>query len=83
MPIINLDIRTLSFVTTSITIFFAIGLFAYSAMQKEFRGFPLFASAVASYAAGHLLLGYRSVLPDFVSIILANLLIIAGIIFLL
>jgi len=81
MQSINLDIRTLSFVTTSIATFFACGLFAFGVLQKEFKGFPLLASAVALYAAGHLLLIYRDVLPDFVTIILANLMLITAIVF--
>ena len=78
MQSINLDIRTLSFVSTTFATFFACGLFAFGALQKEFKGFPLLASAVALFAAGFFFLGYRDIFPDFITIILANLMIIVG-----
>jgi len=78
MQSINLDIRTLSFVTTTFATFFAFGLFAFGTLQKELKGLPLLASAVALFAIGLFLLGYRDILPDFITIILANMMIIIG-----
>ncbi len=45
MPQITLDIRTLSFITTSIGILYAIGLFIFGQIQKKFAGFPMLAIA--------------------------------------
>ncbi len=80
MPPINLDIRTLSFISTSIAIIFAFGLFFFGIAQKEFKGFSLLAFADALFAVGPFLIGYRDVLPDFITIILANVLNIVGIV---
>jgi len=81
MEFIALDIRTLSFVTTSISVVFAIGLAVFGFQQEKDRGFSLLATAAAMYALGHFLLGYRGILPEFITIILANLMIIMGIVF--
>jgi diguanylate cyclase (GGDEF)-like protein len=82
MQTVDLDIRTLSFIATNVAFLFALGLFAFGRPQKEFKGFSLFATGLALFAAGLFLLGYRDVLPDFITIILANCAIIAGLIFL-
>ena len=81
MEFVALDIRTLSFVTTSISVVFAIGLAVFGFQQEKYRGFSLLATAAAMYALGHFLLGYRDVLPKIITIIFANLMIILGIIF--
>ena len=81
MQFVALDIRTLSFVTTSISLLFAIGLFAFGFLQKSYRGFSLLASAAALFATGHFLLGFRDILFDFITIIVANLMLIVGIVF--
>lgn len=72
MALIGLDIRTLSFITMSIALLFAIGLFSFGFIQKKFKGFSLLASASASYGIGLLLLGFRDVLPDSITIVMAN-----------
>jgi diguanylate cyclase (GGDEF)-like protein len=81
MQPINLDIRTLSFVSTTIALAFAAGLFVFGVQQKQFKGFSLLAIAVALFAIAPFLIGYRDILPDFITIVVANVLNIAGIIF--
>jgi diguanylate cyclase (GGDEF)-like protein len=78
MQTIALDIRTLSFITTSIALLFSIGLFAFGFQQKKFLGFTYFGAAAGFYTVGFLLLGYRDFLPDFVTIVVANMLLIVG-----
>lgn len=80
MQPIVLDIRTLSFITMGIALFFAIGLFVFGLSQKKFKGFPLLALASASFAVGLFLLGYRDILPDFITIVIANTLLIVGLV---
>jgi diguanylate cyclase (GGDEF)-like protein len=80
MQSVNLDIRTLIFISTSIAAIFAVGLFAFGKTQKEFKGFASLALATALFSLGPFLIGYRDVLPDFITIVLANLLNIVGII---
>jgi diguanylate cyclase (GGDEF)-like protein len=81
MQMIAFDIRTLSFITTSMAFLFSIGLFAYGLPQKKYRGFLLFASASALFGIGFFLLGYRDYLSDFISIIFANMMLIVGMVF--
>lgn len=71
----------MSFITMSIGFFFAIGLFAFGQVQKKFRGISLFAAASASFGAGLLFLGLRDYLPNFFTVIIANTLITAGLVF--
>ena len=78
---ITLDIRILSFVTTSIVIFYAVGLYAFGVLRKRFHGFNGLAAACASHALGLFLLGLRDFMPDLVTVVIANILILMGIIF--
>lgn len=71
----------MSFITMSIGLFFAIGLFAFGQVQKKFRGISLFAAASASFGAGLLFLGLRDYFPNFVTVIIANTLITSGLVF--
>ncbi len=80
MPQITLDIRTLSFITTSIGILYAIGLLIFGRIQKIFKGFPMLATACASFGVGLFLLGFRYLLPDFITILVANTLITTGLV---
>lgn len=81
MDPIALDIRTLSFTTTSIALLYAIGLFAFGTHQKRFKGFSLLATACASHGLGLFLLGFRDKLPDLITVVAANILILLGIVF--
>ena len=81
MQPIELDIRSLSFLTTSVWVLFAIGMFVFGRMQKKFKGFNLLASANASVGIGMFLLGLRDILPDYITIIVANTLVTASLVF--
>jgi diguanylate cyclase (GGDEF)-like protein len=78
MELIALDIRTLSFITMSIAALFAIGLFLFGVFQKKYKGFTILASASGCYGCGLFLLGFRDVLPDSITIVVANSLLVAG-----
>jgi len=47
-------------------------------MQGEFNGFTLLASALGLFAAGFFFLSYRDIFVDFVTIVVANMMIITG-----
>jgi len=81
MDHITLDIRTLSFTTTSIALFYAVGLYAFGILQKRFRGFSGLAAACAFHGLGLFLLGYRDAMPDWVTVVIANLLVLVGSVF--
>ncbi len=66
-----LDIRTLSFTTTSIALLFALGFFSFGLLQKRFKGFHILAAASASHSLGLFLLGFRDALPDLLTIVAA------------
>jgi hypothetical protein len=52
MQSVALDIRTLSFISTSIAAIFAVGLFSFGRTQKEFKGFASLALATALFSLG-------------------------------
>ncbi len=79
MQSIRLDMQILSFVVTAIAAFYALGLFAFGITQKQFKGFTFLTIAAAFFATGFFLSGYRNVLPDFLTIVLADTLKIAAI----
>ncbi len=81
MQPIELDIRTLSFLTTGVGILFAVSMFVFGRTQKKFKGFNFLASASASVGVGLFLLGFRDLLPDYVTIIIANTLVTAALVF--
>lgn len=78
MQLITLDIRTLSFVTTSVAAIYGFGMLAFSLLQPRFRGFFLLALANGTFAIGLFFLGYREILSDVVTIIAANICILSG-----
>lgn len=73
-----LDIRTLSFTTTSIALFFSVGFLSLGAFQIRFKGFYLLALACFSHSLGLFLLGLRDILPDMVTVVVANTIILMG-----
>jgi len=78
---ITLDIRTLSFTTTSIALFYAVGLFAFGLRQKRFKGFSMLAAASGAHGLGLLLIGFRDTMPDLITVVIANMLVLMGIVF--
>lgn len=77
---VTLDIRTLAFVLAAIIITQSLALLVMRQTHKTFGGFGFWTLASAALAVSFLLLGLRSRIPDFFSIVVANLLqIVAGI----
>ena len=80
MQVIALDIRTLSFIATSIAVIYAVGLFAFGLSQRTFRGFTMLTLASCSFGVGLFLLGFRGVLPDLVTVVVANSLLVVALV---
>jgi len=78
VDIIQLDIRTLSFMTVLLSFVFGVGLCFLSLMQSSFRGIKHYAFGLLSIGLGFLLLSMRDVVSNFMSIIAANSLIYLG-----
>lgn len=62
----------------SIASFFAIGLFVFGIIQNKFSGFSYFAAANVFLGIGLLLLALRDILPDIITIVVANTMVIVG-----
>lgn len=78
MIIPPLDIRTLSLSTVLFALMYSVGLYLFAVSQSRFRGFYILGSSTFCLAIGFLFIGYRSFIPDFLSIVGANTLIIAA-----
>lgn len=70
-----LDIRTLSLVTTIFSFLFFVGLQSFARHNDRFSSIKIFAYADLLLFLGFLLLGLREMIPEFLSVILANFLI--------
>ena len=77
----KLDIRTLSFVTVLFSFIYGVGLFCVGWLQRSSYGITTFALALFTTGLGFSLLGLRGILPDWMSIVTANLLIYLGFVF--
>lgn len=75
-----LDIRTLNIVTTCIALLFSLWLFAFSLSQNKFHGFKLLAVSNVMIGLSMLFIGLRYFLPDFISVVIANTLIVVGLV---
>lgn len=73
-----IDIRTLSFVSSIISLVLCICMIYISKTRKTYNGFTQWTVAAILYSVGMVFLSLRGILPDFISIIGANALIIAG-----
>lgn len=80
MNAISLDIRTVSFLAMFIMWLFAVGLFLYGHTQKKFHGFHFMALGSAVIGFGMLFLTFRDVFSDFITIVLANTLLLCGLV---
>ena len=74
----GLDIRTLCFSAAILGMFYAIVLYAFGNLQKEHNSFNLFSVATISLGAGAALIGFRDMLPTFISIVISNILLLFG-----
>lgn len=73
-----LDIRTLSFVTVLFCGSFGVGLLIFGSIQSRFRGITELGVGTLASSFGFLLISFRQYVPDSISIILANGLILGG-----
>ncbi|GAL32005.1 diguanylate cyclase [Vibrio maritimus] len=71
----SLDMRTLNFVMILFSVIYCIGLFLFAQTQVKTQGLRLFALALLVMGSGPLLISLRGVVPDWISIIVANTLI--------
>jgi PAS domain S-box-containing protein len=71
-----LDIRTLSMVMGGAMLVFAVSMVCYLLHRKTYGNFRLWTLGMGCLALGFLLIGFRGMVPDMVSIVLANALII-------
>ncbi|RCK28694.1 sensor histidine kinase [Thalassospira lucentensis] len=75
---VELDIRTLAFIATLSAIVQALAFTALSFVTRRGNGAEYWAIGGICAAIGFVLLGFRSVIPDLASVILANILIAAS-----
>ena len=76
------DIRTLSMLLVVFAVLNAIGFLSYSISQSKFTGLKTLALSFLCVAAGFFLIAVRGMVPLFVSVIVANLLIYLHAVFL-
>lgn len=72
------NVRTLSFISSIISLILCICMIYVSQTRKTYSGFTQWTIASILYIFALALLSMRSVVPDFISVIVANTLIIAG-----
>ena len=72
------DIKTLCFISSIISLVLCINMIYVAKTRKTFSGFSQWTTASILYSLGLALMGMRNDLPEFVSIIAANTLIILG-----
>ncbi|TKF76374.1 GGDEF domain-containing protein [Vibrio kanaloae] len=73
-----LDIKTLSIVFIVFSLTFSIGLLLFQSAQKKVLGLSLFSLSIFVIGLGTTILSLRGVIPDFISIIIANVTISYG-----
>lgn len=74
----HLDIRTLTFNLLLFALVFAVGMFFVQRSQPGVRGLRWWAAANAVGGIGFMLLSLRGLIPDFLSILVANCLLLAS-----
>lgn len=75
---IQLDIRTLSFVTVLFCALYGVGLLVVAFRYEEQKGLTLFGQGLLVMGLGFLLLGFRDTVPEALSTVLSNWLIVAA-----
>ncbi len=75
----QLDIRTLSFITVIFCNFFGIGLIVFDRKQSLFKGIFSIGLGMIFLGSGFLLMSFRDVTSDFVSVVFANISILFGV----
>jgi len=74
----GLDIRTLALTNLLLGLFLGVGSFVFARIHPSFSGFKALGYSYFLFAFGFILLGLRKYIADFLSIIVANLVIVAG-----
>jgi len=74
----GLDIRTLALTNLLLGLFLGVGSLVFARIHSSFRGFRSLGYSYLLFSLGFILLGLRQYIPDFFSIIIANLVIVAG-----
>ena len=77
-PKLTLDIRTLTFNLLLFALVFAVGMYFVQRSQPGVRGLRWWAAANAVGGSGFMLLSLRGLIPDFISIVIANCLLLAA-----
>lgn len=77
-PEISLDIRTLNFITTLFSFIYFIALILYQYSQRLIAGLTSFAVSILSIGLGPLLLSFRGLAAEWITVVLANLFIAFG-----
>ncbi|SEF81779.1 GGDEF domain-containing protein [Vibrio hangzhouensis] len=75
MDAFSLDMRTLNFVMVLFSCVYCVGLLLYQRTQQRIHGLRMFAFALLAMGVGPLLISFRGVAPDWMSIVAANMLI--------
>ena len=73
-----IDIRTLSYISSIISMVLCICMVYVSITRKTYSGFTQWTFASILYGFGMVFISLRGILPDFISIIFANTFLIAG-----
>ena len=76
-----LDIRSLSFISSIISLVLSVCMVYVSLTRKTYYGFSQWTIASILYSFGMVLMSLRGILPDFISIIVANTFLMAGFVF--
>lgn len=74
----GLDIRTLAFTNLLLGLFLGVGSFVFAHMHPSFRGFKQLGYSYFLSSFGFILLSLRQYIADFLSIIVANITIVAS-----
>lgn len=74
----SLDIRTLNFIIILFSLIYCIGLLLFQFTQQTIRGLSTFAMSIFVIGSGPLMLSLRGDIPDWLSIVGANMLIAFG-----
>ncbi|CED72194.1 putative membrane associated signaling protein [Aliivibrio wodanis] len=74
----SLDIRTLNFIIILFSLIYCIGLLLFQFTQQTIRGLSTFAMSIFVIGTGPLMLSLRGDIPDWLSIVGANILIAFG-----
>lgn len=74
----GLDIRTLALTNILLGVFLGVGSLVFARIHPSFKGFKALGYSYFLFSFGFILLGLRQYITDFLSIIVANVLIFSG-----